>query len=122
MTAMSRTRQKTLARIVLLGVALFGLFILYRVQQIDVLTKTTPIFPEEVVDFKTQFPPKEKLGSLALTEKQCAETFPLLTKEINDAEARGPFQLSKVDVDMVGVVQGKIKDGKVLSLCLNILL
>lgn len=54
------------------------------------------------------------LQSLSLTEDQCAATFPGLTKEIDDAVARGPFPLKRQPDHHTGLVQGRIKDGKVL--------
>ena len=57
-------------------------------------------------------PLKEELESLALTDAQCKDIFPGLTKEIDDAVARGPFDLKKQPADYTGLVQGRIKDGK----------
>ena len=51
--------------------------------------------------------------SLFLNEQQCRATFPGLTKEIDDAVARGPFILDKKPDDYQGLVQARIKDGKV---------
>ena len=55
---------------------------------------------------------KEALESLALTDAQCRTMFPGLTKEIDDAVARGPFDLKKQSASYGGVVQGRIRDGK----------
>ena len=57
--------------------------------------------------------PQEVFGNLALTEEQCRVTFPGLMKEIDDAVARGPFELKKEPDDYTGLVQLRIKDGKV---------
>ena len=54
----------------------------------------------------------ELLESLSLTDAQCKAMFPKLTKEIDDAVARGPFDLKKQPADYAGLVQGRIKDGK----------
>jgi len=59
--------------------------------------------------------PKEVFQNLALTEEQCRATFPGLMKEIDDAVARGPFELEKEPDDYTGLVQLRIKDGKVGS-------
>jgi hypothetical protein len=63
--------------------------------------------------FSEQYPSKETLESLTLTEEQCRATFPGLTKEIDDAVARGPFDLKREPDHSTGLVQGRIKDGKV---------
>ncbi len=112
-------RQRALVRIALFAVALIGLLVLYRVQQSDAITETNSIPPSKLINPLTQYPLKEKLESLSLTEEQCAATFPHLTKEIEDSVARGPFELKKVAADLVGVVQGKIKDRKVHSYLAN---
>lgn len=51
--------------------------------------------------------------SLFLTEEQCLPAFPGLTKEIGNAVAEGPFELRRLRDDLPGLVQGRIKDGKV---------
>ena len=61
----------------------------------------------------TKYPSKEKLQNRALNEQQCRAAFPGLSKEIDDAVARGPFKLDKEPPDHQGLVQGRIKDGKV---------
>ena len=63
--------------------------------------------------FSTNYPSKETLEDLSLTEGQCRITFPGLMKEIDDAVARGPFTLKKEPDDYTGMVQLRIKDGKV---------
>lgn len=60
-------------------------------------------------------PLKETLRSRLLTEEQCAATFPGLTKEIDDAVARGPFDWEMPPDGYTGLVQVRIKDGKVWS-------
>jgi hypothetical protein len=69
--------------------------------------------------FSTSYPSKETLENLSLTEGQCRITFPGLMKEIDDAVARGPFTLKKEPDDYTGMVQLRIKDGKV-SLLFNL--
>lgn len=64
----------------------------------------------------TRYPSKETLANLSLTEEQCRATFPGLTKEIDGAVARGQFKVEKEPDDYQGLVQGRIKDGKVLQL------
>jgi len=58
-------------------------------------------------------PSKETLNSLSLTEEQCKATFPSLNHEIDYEVARGPFRLKKEPDDYMGLVQAKIKNGKV---------
>ncbi|PMD33840.1 hypothetical protein L207DRAFT_589394 [Hyaloscypha variabilis F] len=65
--------------------------------------------------FSKHSPPKtskEIFENLSLTEEQCRATFPGLMKEIDDAVARGPFELKKEPDDYTGLVQLRIKDGK----------
>lgn len=52
-------------------------------------------------------------NSLFLNEEQCTANFPGLTKEIDDAVARGPFVLEKQPLDFIGLVQARLKNGKV---------
>jgi hypothetical protein len=52
---------------------------------------------------------------LDLTTEQCVATFPGLTREIEDAVARGPFRLERWPDHATGITQGKIEDGKVGS-------
>jgi hypothetical protein len=66
--------------------------------------------------FSTSYPSKKTLENLSLTEAQCRTTFPGLMKEIDDAVARGPFVLKKEPDDYTGMVQLRIKDGKVILL------
>jgi hypothetical protein len=63
--------------------------------------------------FSKHYPSKETLEDLSLTEQQCRATFPGLMKEIDDSVARGPFNLEKEPDDYTGMVQLRIKDGKV---------
>lgn len=63
--------------------------------------------------FSRQFPSKETQNSLFLDDGQCRATFPGLTKEIDDAVSRGPFLLEKEPDDYMGMVQARIKYGKV---------
>lgn len=66
--------------------------------------------------FWKHYPSKETLENLSLTEEQCRATFPGLVKEIDDAVARGPFHLEKEPDDYTGMVQLRIRDGKVTSI------
>jgi DNA-directed RNA polymerase subunit N (RpoN/RPB10) len=61
-------------------------------------------------------PTKEVLDNLGMTEVQCRSTFPGLFTEIDESVSRGPFQLERANDDYMGLVQGRIKDGKVGSL------
>ena len=65
--------------------------------------------------YPKHYPSENTLKSLVLTEEQCAVEFPGLTKEIAKAVAEGPFKLEKRPFDTDGLVQGRIKDGKVCS-------
>jgi hypothetical protein len=91
----------------------FGLFALldfvYGISGFIGLLKQRSIFGF----FSTQYPYKETLENLSLTEGQCRATFPWLMKEIENAVARGPFKLKKEPDDYTGMVQLRIKDGKV---------
>ncbi|KAG0650419.1 hypothetical protein D0Z07_2927 [Hyphodiscus hymeniophilus] len=64
--------------------------------------------------FAKQYPSKETLNSLSLTEEQCDAAFPGLNKQIDDAAARGPFHLSKGLDTAHGSVEGRIKNGRKL--------
>lgn len=63
-------------------------------------------------DYSTKHPSKQALESLSFTDTQCKAMFPGLTKEIDDAVARGPFDLKRQKGDYAGLVQGRIRDGK----------
>ena len=52
---------------------------------------------------------------LDMTTEECNAVFPGLTKEIEAGVARGPFELQKKSGHATGMVQGRIKDGKVRS-------
>ena len=56
---------------------------------------------------------KDVLKSLSLEEKQCQAAFPGLTQEIENAVSQGPFELKRLPDDTPGLVQGRIKNGKV---------
>ncbi|KUJ18869.1 uncharacterized protein LY89DRAFT_613994 [Mollisia scopiformis] len=62
--------------------------------------------------FSRGAPSKEVLNSLNLSEDECRATFPYLMKEIDDAVSRGPFKLDKEPDDYQGLVQARIKNGK----------
>lgn len=49
---------------------------------------------------------------MVMTESQCRATFPGLTKEIDDAVFRGAFELERQPDRYMGLVQGRISDGK----------
>ncbi|KAL2149137.1 hypothetical protein VTH82DRAFT_8485 [Thermothelomyces myriococcoides] len=55
--------------------------------------------------------PPEILNNLSLDEEQCNAYFPGLTKEIDDAVAKGPFEVKQTGNR--GPLQGRIKDGKI---------
>lgn len=66
-------------------------------------------------DYAKLYPKKETLRMRSLTNEQCRKTFPGLTKEVDDSVARGGFFLKKLQGHTPGIVQGRIKDGKVAS-------
>lgn len=66
-----------------------------------------------LLPFLKSTPSKEIFESLALSENQCRTTFPGLAKEIDEAVARGPFKLEREPDDYQGLVQARIKGGKV---------
>ena len=51
--------------------------------------------------------------SLLLNEQQCQVAFPMLTKEVDDAVAAGPFQFNRSTDEYSGQTHAKIKGGKV---------
>lgn len=51
--------------------------------------------------------------SLSLAPEQCEAAFPGLNREIENAVAQGPVQLNRLKNDTPGLVQGRIKNGKV---------
>lgn len=62
-------------------------------------------------------------SSLFLAEEQCAAAFPGLFDQVDNAEAGGRFDLKRLKDDTAGLVQGRIKDGKVcLSLAYSYIL
>jgi hypothetical protein len=56
---------------------------------------------------------KPTFASLALTEKQCARAFPGLDREVENAVKRGGIELKREFGDIPGLIQGRVKDGKV---------
>ena len=112
---MAAFRRRSLERAVCLVFGLIALFnVFYGVSD----------FVEFLMDgsyfglFSKHSPPKtskEIFENLFLTEVQCRATFPGLMKEIDDAVARGPFELKKEPDDYTGLVQLRIKDGKVFT-------
>ncbi|KAF8854787.1 hypothetical protein BDZ45DRAFT_747117 [Acephala macrosclerotiorum] len=65
-----------------------------------------------VLPFLKSTPSKGVLDSLILSEDQCRATFPGLTKEVDEAVARGPFKLEREPDDYQGLVQARIKNRK----------
>ncbi|KAF2257799.1 hypothetical protein CC78DRAFT_527265 [Lojkania enalia] len=59
---------------------------------------------------------KGSFDRLDLGEEQCREIFPGLTKDLDDAVQRGTFVFEKSNPDYQGLVQGRIKDGKLYIL------
>ncbi|CZT44505.1 uncharacterized protein RSE6_04679 [Rhynchosporium secalis] len=69
-------------------------------------------YPSLLPSSLIKYPTKEKFENRALSEEQCRATFPGLTKEIDDAVARGSFTFGREPSDSQGLVQGRIKNGK----------
>src|SRR5690606_226703 len=61
-------------------------------------------------------PSKDALENLSMTEKQCLATFPGLTKELENAKSFGNFRYAKLPEDTIGLIQGRIKDGRLYLL------
>lgn len=57
--------------------------------------------------------PTHSSRSLFLNHEECNIAFPGLTKPVDDAVSRGPFKLKKKPGDYPGLVQGRIRNGKV---------
>ncbi|RDL31112.1 Uncharacterized protein BP5553_09901 [Venustampulla echinocandica] len=62
--------------------------------------------------FAARNPSEDTKNNLSLSELQCRATFPGLMQEIDQSVARGPFDLKKLADDYQGIVEGRIKDGK----------
>jgi hypothetical protein len=56
---------------------------------------------------------KGRFERLDMSAEERSATFPGLTTEVDDAVARGPFELHRRPNYTVGLVQGRIEDGKV---------
>jgi len=83
------------------GLVLYGLFSVYK----------TPPSGEARTPSAGKRPSESVLNSLFLSQKQCVETFPGLTRSVDDIVAEGPFHVR--DTGDLGPLQGRIKDGKV---------
>jgi hypothetical protein len=59
------------------------------------------------------YAPVEPANCLFLMPEQCDAAFPGLNKEIEHAVAQGPVQLKRLKDKTPGLVQGRIKNGKV---------
>ncbi|KAG9242053.1 hypothetical protein BJ878DRAFT_556520 [Calycina marina] len=71
--------------------------------------------------YEYQFPdpgPRQNAAQIAkhtnmgMTEQQCRAAFPGLTMEVDALVERGPFRLERANDDYMGLVQGRIADGK----------
>lgn len=56
---------------------------------------------------------RDRWRALGLAGEQCTVEFPGLEKEIENAVGDGAFVLKKAEDDVPGLIQGRIKDGKV---------
>jgi hypothetical protein len=91
-----KTRRRTASFLILVASLLFSGFWLWR----------SPAEEEERGG-------KPTFASLALTEKQCARAFPGLDREVENAVKRGGIELKREFGDIPGLIQGRVKDGKV---------
>jgi hypothetical protein len=96
-------QHKTLLRIAICAFALLGLYHILSAKPWQKLYNILSI----------SHPSRRVLENLSMTEGQCRVTFPGLMKEIDDAVARGAFELERAKDDYTGLVQGRIEDGKV---------
>ena len=99
------------ARIALLFLLLFSCSWLY-IRSASILQ--TSFGPSAI--YSTHRKNKEIYQSLFLTANQCMVAFPELNREIKNAIVQGPFVLKKLRDETHGLVQGRIKDGKVRCL------
>lgn len=65
---------------------------------------------------KSVLPSKDALQNLGMTEEQCLATFPGLTKELDHAKSMGKFKYAKLPEDTIGLIQGRIKNGRLYLL------
>jgi hypothetical protein len=61
-------------------------------------------------------PSRDALENLSMTESQCLATFPGLTKELENAKTFGRFKYARLPEDTIGLIQGRIKDGRLYLL------
>lgn len=103
---------KSLIRLTISTLAIMVLYTIYhqRYWGIVQFTKTDPFDP---VGTLPALASQRHSNSLNLNEHECSNVFPRLTKYIQDSIQRGPFKLNRSDDDYQGLVQGRIKDGKV---------
>lgn len=59
---------------------------------------------------------RRRVERLDMSTGECRKAFPGLTREVEDAVRRGPFELRRMPGHATGLVQGRIGDGKV-GLC-----
>jgi hypothetical protein len=79
----------------------------------NVFSSRTALSSSNGLEVSANYPSEETLGSLFLTPAQCDAAFPGLNLEIERAAARGPFELKKAAKTTHGLVEGRIRDGKV---------
>ena len=102
--------RRPLVRVALLSIAVIVLGNIYNGIVMLVWSFAVPTI---ISVFSRNYPSRQIQGSLFLDEGQCRAAFPELNKEIDDGVARGPFHLKKAPADYMGLVQARIKDGKV---------
>ncbi|KAF2734847.1 hypothetical protein EJ04DRAFT_512155 [Polyplosphaeria fusca] len=67
-------------------------------------------------EFKSTAEKEDVFDRLSMSEKECKVAFPELTRDITDAVGRGKFTFEKSDPEYKGLVQGRIKGGKLYIL------
>lgn len=113
--AVLNTRQSSrLRQIVMICVGLLALYVFLLVPDASLDSSRTVLdsFPEgrKSSASKTKLS-DELLNNRFLTSGQCAAAFPDLTKEIDDAVAKGPFKLERSGP--LGPLIARIRGGKV---------
>lgn len=98
-------------------ITLFVIVFLFRERDVQFgsrATRNRPQFPvgnsKSIVSESSW---KDVTERLDLTEDQCRIAFPELSKDIDEAAERGTFRFERSNPDYKGLVQGRIKDGKV---------
>ncbi|KAI0171410.1 hypothetical protein BJ166DRAFT_221953 [Pestalotiopsis sp. NC0098] len=113
--AMLNTRQTSrLRQIVIICVGLLALYVFLSKPEASLDSSRAVLDDWRSAAGKTTKLTEELLNNRFLTAQQCAAAFPGLTKDIDDAVAKGPFALEKSGP--LGPLIAQIKDGKLFIL------